>query len=315
MKYLKEISFTIKDEITGPFNLTTTIKSGQTAEPEWFSLGRCYWEVVKIDEEYVKIILESSGEFNDPIIFVHLIAAHRRNLSSEIEEEVREYLINLFNLKYDLKSFYSELRNDLVSKVFSEAIGLRLMKAADPFKSLICSILSQNTSVKRWNRAVRNISILLSKPILFKDGSIYYPFPDSASIASASKQQLMECKLGYRTNYVADLSRKVGLGEINITNFKEIGYDRARLKLLTLSGIGPKVADCFLLYGLGFEEAVPVDIWIQRVVTNMYFDNSKISKEKVEKMLKERYGRYAGLVHLYLYHYGRILKNKEQLYL
>jgi len=74
---------------------------------------------------------------------------------------------------------------------------------------------------------------------------------------------------------------------------------------MELPGIGPKVADCFLLYGLGKTEAAPVDIWIHRIVRKLYFNGANVSTEKVARLLRERYGRWAGYVQLYLYHYAR----------
>jgi N-glycosylase/DNA lyase len=74
---------------------------------------------------------------------------------------------------------------------------------------------------------------------------------------------------------------------------------------MELPGIGPKVADCFLLYGLGKTEAAPVDIWIHRIVRKLYFQGANVSAEKVAKFLRERYGPWAGYVQLYLFHYAR----------
>jgi len=74
---------------------------------------------------------------------------------------------------------------------------------------------------------------------------------------------------------------------------------------MELPGIGPKVADCFLLYGLGKTEAAPVDIWIHRIVRKLYFHGASVSAEKVARFLRERYGMWAGYVQLYLFHYAR----------
>jgi N-glycosylase/DNA lyase len=70
-------------------------------------------------------------------------------------------------------------------------------------------------------------------------------------------------------------------------------------------GIGPKVADCFLLYGLGFKEATPVDIWIQRIASHFYFQNSKVNNEDIGTILRRQYQSDAGLAQLYLYHFSR----------
>jgi N-glycosylase/DNA lyase len=102
-----------------------------------------------------------------------------------------------------------------------------------------------------------------------------------------------------------EAARRVRDGELDLEDLRNQDYEKAKERLMDLPGIGPKVADCFLLYGLGKTEAAPVDIWIHRIVRKLYFHGARVSTEKVASFLRERYGHWAGYVQLYLFHYAR----------
>ncbi|MBS7644658.1 MAG: hypothetical protein QW569_04620 [Candidatus Bathyarchaeia archaeon] len=301
---MRKSSFAIKDEINGPFNLHSTMKSGQTAEPEWFPAGDGFWEGINLDGEFVKVEVSQEGSIDEPELLIKVIAGEGSNLKSNTLDMVDEYLVSLFTLKYDLESFYSKFRGDILGGVYPKLRGLRLIHGRSPFKSLICSILSQNASVSQWNMWARRMSSLLSKPVKFDDGSVYHPFPEPRTLISANRA-LESCGVGYRAQYVVEASSKVECGELSFSRLECMSYMEAKSKLMEIRGIGPKVADCFLLYGLGIGEASPVDLWIHRVVSKLYFEGAKVSREYVNRFLRERYGSNAGLAQLYLYHYGR----------
>ncbi|MGC8850205.1 MAG: DNA-3-methyladenine glycosylase family protein, partial [Candidatus Bathyarchaeia archaeon] len=113
------------------------------------------------------------------------------------------------------------------------------------------------------------------------------------------------CGVGYRARYVVEASSRVECGELSFSELKSMSYAEAKSKLMEIRGVGPKVADCFLLYGLGVGEAAPVDLWIHKIVSKLYLGGAKVNKEYVNRFLRERYGSDAGLAQLYLYHYGR----------
>ena len=103
------------------------------------------------------------------------------------------------------------------------------------------------------------------------DGSTIHLFPKPEALAPANEQDLEKTGLTYRAKYVIEAARRVRDGELNLEELRGQDYEMAKTKLMELPGIGPKVADCFLLYGLGKTEAAPVDIWIHRRFASCIF--------------------------------------------
>ena len=93
--------------------------------------------------------------------------------------------------------------------------------------------------------------------------------------------------------------------EMDLSEIPKMSYDEAFETILKVPGVGPKVADCILLYGFNFKEAFPSDVWIKRIVSYLYFDGKDISVPKVREFGMEEFGDYAGYVQLYMFHYAR----------
>ena len=115
---------------------------------------------------------------------------------------------------------------------------------------------------------------------------------------------LKSCGVGYRAPYMKKAS-KILIEDIDIEDIFSMDYDEAFELVLSLPGVGPKVADCILLYGFGFQEAFPSDVWIKRIVSHLYFDGEDISADKTREFGIEHFGDYAGYAQLYLFHYAR----------
>lgn len=287
------------------------MRSGQTAGPEWFPTLDGFWEGMSLEGGFVKVVVRERGAVDEPELSVEVIPERNLNLRSDMLDEIYDNLITLFTLKYNMNSFYAKFRGDVIAEIFPKVRGLRLMQGIVPFKSLICSILSQNASVRQWNRWARRISELLSKHLKFSDGTIYHPFPDPKMFTSIDRRILENCGVGYRARYLVEASSEVEDGSLNLSRLRGMSYVEARARLMKIQGVGPKVADCFLLYGLGMRGAAPVDLWIHRIASKLYFNGARVSKEEVGRFLRGRYGSNAGLVQLYLYHYGRTLWKDE----
>ena len=122
---------------------------------------------------------------------------------------------------------------------------------------------------------------------------------------SSCKCNLKECGVGYRAPYIRKASELFTL-EMNLSEIGEMKYDEAFETVLEVPGVGPKVADCILLYGFNFREAFPSDVWIKRIVSHLYFDGKDISVAKVREFGMEEFGKNAGYVQLYMFHYARM---------
>ena len=118
------------------------------------------------------------------------------------------------------------------------------------------------------------------------------------------KNNLQACGVGYRAKYIINTAKMVQT-DINLKKLAKMKYEKAFETVLELPGVGPKVADCILLYGFGMKQAFPADVWIKRIIEFLYFSKNDLKPQKVREFGMENYGDWAGYVQLYLFHYAR----------
>ncbi|MEM2896487.1 MAG: 3-methyladenine DNA glycosylase [Candidatus Bathyarchaeia archaeon] len=290
-------------EVLGPFDLDKTIQSGQTSECAWKRIKERYWDAELINGEYIKYEVFQDSKVDKGAL---KLIVYSEEFSDELIKKIKSYFIRIFRLNDDLEVFYDKFKFDELSKTFSVCRGLRLMRASNLFESLICSISSQHASIKQWNHMIDLIKMNFGEKIKFDDGSVFYAFPTPEALKKASIDKLKNlCLTGYRAGYIQMAAKKVSEGFIDFNELKKLKLEDAKEKLVELPGVGPKVANCFLLYGLGRTEAVPVDVWIHRIVSKLYFSDRKISKDEAEEYLRSKYKEWAGYAQLYLFDFAR----------
>jgi N-glycosylase/DNA lyase len=294
-----------REQILGPLDLEATLLSGQTSEPQWDLVDGYYSDAEDFGGRAARYRVRQAGTKEEP----HLkITTTSNDDNASLAKTVTDHIVNVLRLRDDLNAFYrafDPVKGDIISKTFPPLVGLRLMRGNNPFESLISSISTQHNSIVLWTKSVKLIRDTFGSPVRLSDGSTIHLFPKPETLATAGEQDLEKTGLTYRTKYVIEAARRVRDGELNLEELQRQDYETAKTTLMDLPGIGPKVADCFLLYGLGKMEAAPVDIWIHRIVRKLYFHGANVSTEKVAKFLRERYGPWAGYVQLYLFHYAR----------
>ena len=294
--------------IKAPIDLELTQLSGQTSQPPWKQVGDSFRQAILVDDKPVIFDVKQDGEGLD------------FNFEGEISQRKAISRLNyIFDLDFDLDRFYKYLDNHEELKDMSRFCnGLRLFLAPDPFECIISSICSANNSIKRWTKSVDDI-----KQNWGNSHGNYYTFPQSNVLAKAyldeedefnssniqdicdCSNNLKSCGVGYRAPYMRRASELFAL-EINLNEIFEMSYDEAFETVLHVPGVGPKVADCILLYGFNFREAFPSDVWIKRIVSYLYFDGKEISVPKVREFGMEEFGDMAGYVQLYMFHYARM---------
>lgn len=289
--------------VKSPIDLELTINSGQTSQPPWTLNGDTYSNAVMVDGEPLIFKVAQSGKYLD------------FNLDGKKSLNRLKYI---FDLDFDLDKFYKYLNNREELKDMSGFCeGLRLFLAPDPFECVISSICSANNSIMRWTKSVSQIR----KNWGTQYGN-YYTFPKSSDLAKAyldeedefnssdihdireCSNNLKSCGVGYRAPYMRRAS-EMFTDEMDLFEISSMSYDEAFETILEVPGIGPKVADCILLYGFNFREAFPSDVWIKRIVSYLYFDGKDISVSRVRDFGMEEFGEYAGYVQLYMFHYAR----------
>ena len=142
----------------------------------------------------------------------------------------------------------------------------------------------------------------------------FYGFPTPQQLSQADIDALRECKTGFRAPYIYNAVEFVNNEIIKEENLRKCGVDECREQLMKIKGVGMKVANCVSLFGLGYREAFPVDVWIKRIMQSLYFDGEEHSNAEIESYGVEHFGKYGGYAQQYLFYYGKSekigLKNK-----
>ena len=289
--------------IKSPIDLELTQTSGQTSQPPWKCIDGSYRQVVNVNDNLAIFDVGQSGDYLD------------FGFTGDISEgEAVSRLKYIFDLDFDLDKFYKYLSNHAELAEMSDFCnGLRLFLAPDPFECVISSICSANNSIKRWTKSITDIKE--------KWGCEYgglYTFPDvstlqnvylddkeeSECLGRCENSNLKACGVGYRAPYMRKASQRFTV-EMDLSEIPKMAYEEAFEEIIKVPGVGPKVADCILLYGFNFKEAFPSDVWIKRIVSHLYFDGKDMKVEKVREFGMEEFGDYAGYVQLYMFHYAR----------
>lgn len=216
-------------------------------------------------------------------------------------------IIRYFNLHQSLPGIISSIRNAITTysglkrdPFFEIAIragqGLRIVKQ-DPWETLISFICSQNSNIPAITRRINLLCERYGTPL----GDNSYGFPTPQALAHLDTDRLRECATGYRASYISRTAAMILQHPDLLTLLPDLPIADARDSLMELPGVGPKVADCILLFGYNHMEIVPVDVWIRSIITSVYSLGSHQSKKKktysyddISRFCREYYGPYAG---------------------
>lgn len=213
-----------------------------------------------------------------------------------IEGATAEDFENFWKDYFDLDFDYVALREELSTKhpVLREAAkfapGIHILRQ-EPFEALVSFIISQNNNIKRIEGIVERLCETFGEELA--DGSFAFPTP--SRLASLTEDDLKPLRAGFRNRYILDAAKKVHSGEVLLEECRTLPFEDAKKKLMTIVGVGEKVADCVLLYGLHRTEAFPMDVWMKRAMATLFPDTSP----KV-------FGEYAGIAQQYIFHYSRM---------
>ena len=259
--------------------------------------GQCFRFYKQDENDYVVVaynkLLHIKQEGNNLIFF---------NCS---ENEIEGW-INYFDLNRDydkIKKFL--LRKDKVLKpAIEEKWGVRILNQ-EFHETLISFIISQNKQIPHIKHLVRRISENYGSYLGSVNGEDYYSFPSCSVLGTITEEDFREMKTGFRAPYLADAVLKLSSGELKETVFKGVEEEEARKKLMTVKGVGEKVANCVMLFSLGYRAAFPIDVWIKRIMEELYFNGEDTPKDVIAKFAKKNYGEYGGYAQQYLFCYGR----------
>ena len=267
-----------------------------------FDCGQCFRWNEQEDGSY-------TGVFGDNVLNVSKIGNEvifKGICKENIKETVEKY--------FDLDRNYQKIKNQLMQidenmkRSIEYGQGIRILNQ-DLWETIISFIISANNNIPRIKGIIERLSKKYGKEIEWKNTK-YYTFPTAKDLENVTVQEYRELGLGFRDIRLYEtthmiLDKKVDLEEMkNNPNTMEV-----REQLLSLSGVGPKVADCILLFSdLKRFEVFPIDVWVRRVMNDLYIhneDEAKVNKKQIEKIAQEKFGDLAGLAQQYLFYWRR----------
>ena len=209
-----------------------------------------------------------------------------------VPESDRDMWFDYFDLGLDYACVKRELSgvHPEMAKAAEFAPGIRILRQ-EPFEALISFIISQNNNIKRIAGIVDRLCEGFGEEI----GEGQYAFPTVDRLAALSPEDLAPIRAGFRHRYIVDAARKVASGEVDLDSLYELPYDEAQKALMRITGVGVKVADCTLLYGLHRLESFPLDVWMKRAMAALFGG-----------MDPSGFGAYAGIAQQYIFHYARM---------
>lgn len=194
------------------------------------------------------------------------------------------------------------MKDDTMKEAVSFGWGIRLLKQ-ELWETLISFIISANNRIPRIMKTVGVISKLYGEK-LEMDGKYYYSFPGVEKLMQSSLEELEVCKGGFRCKYILNSSRMIEREEIDLAKIHLMDTDRAREELMKFPGVGPKVADCVLLFSGTKYDVFPTDVWVKRVMEELYLKKETGLKE-IQKFAAGYFGDLAGFAQQYLFYYAR----------
>lgn len=210
------------------------------------------------------------------------------------------FLIRFFRLDEDRGVLLKEIGCDpFIRQAIRKHPGLRLIRQ-DPWECLVSFLFSSAKAIPHIRCLIESLCKSSGKKVIW-NSYIGYGFPEPSCIQTS--HHLEEVRAGFRTDYLVRTSQCVDREQL--LTLKDLSYQEARRRLMSLAGVGKKIADCVLLYSLDFLEAFPIDTWIKKGLRNTYFKGKKVSEKEMETFVKNHFGPYAGYAQLYLYHAWR----------
>lgn len=260
-----------------------------------FECGQCFRWVKQPDGSYRGIVNGRAARvsFDGELLYIE---------NSGIQD-----FIDIWYDYFDLGTDYSEIkavleRDEVMREAIKTGYGIRLLRQ-DFWEMLISFIISANNMIPRIMKTVDTLSML--KGDCIEAGSSSYSFPGIQQLAAASLEEIQQCRAGFRCKYIYQTAQLMKAGNITRDRLMEMETGAARKELMTLPGVGPKVADCILLFsGLKYD-VFPTDVWVKRVMEELYLKREASLKE-IQQYAGDNFGALTGYAQQYLFYHARL---------
>lgn len=217
-------------------------------------------------------------------------------LKNTTKDDFENIWSDYFDLGRDYAGICRKFENDKYLKnAKEEYYGIRVLNQ-EPWEALCSFIISQNNNIPRISGIIKRLCENFGDRIDDEN----YSFPTYKRLKDVTVEELGVLRAGFRAKYIADAVSKLNSEEISLESIKKMPIEQARQELMKIKGVGAKVAECTLLYGFGKKEAFPVDVWVKRIMSELYPDGLPECTKDVE-----------GIAQQYLFHWRRNLKEDQ----
>lgn len=250
-----------------------------------FECGQCFRWQKNSENSY-------TGIFKGKKLELSQLTPNAIILSTDMSD-FKKIWYKYFDLETDYKKIGENITtlHPILKKAYIECSGIRILRQ-EPWETLCSFIISQNNNIPRIKKIIKSLCDLFGDKI---ENSKEKSFPSSEVISKLNLEDLEPIRSGFRAKYILDAARKISSKIVDFKKIENLDYIDAKNELMKIKGVGPKVADCVLLYGFHRLEAFPEDVWIKKVM-NKFFKNES----------PKIFGEYAGIAQQYLYHYSRM---------
>ncbi len=266
-----------------------------------FECGQCFRWNKEDDESYIGVIennVLNVKNIENKIIFKGICNGN-----------IQEIVTNYFDLNRDYTKIKNELSkiDDYMKNSIKYGEGIRILNQ-DLWETIISFIISANNNIPRIKGIIERLSKKYGKEIIW-NGKKYYTFPTPEELRNVSVEEYRKLGLGFRDIRVYETTKMILNKEVDLKKLFKEETETVREELLKLSGVGPKVADCILLFStLKRFEVFPIDVWVRRVMNDLYIkneDEKKVSKKQILEIAEKKYGNLAGIAQQYLFYWRR----------
>ena len=222
-----------------------------------------------------------------------------------------DLIAGYFRFTEDIESITKAFPDDEhMTRAVSAYRGLRLLRQ-DPWECLASFILSSTKQIRHIRQIISKIAKHHGEEIPSLPGhDPAFTFPGPETLAQLSENALRELGMGYRAPYLRQTAQTIAAGKISLSEIGKLPYPKAKALLQQFAGVGPKIADCVLLFAYGKQQAFPIDVWVKRAINELYFAGQKPNKGTLENFAQTYFQPNSGYAQQYLFHYIRMMHTK-----
>ena len=215
--------------------------------------------------------------------------------------------LNIWYYYFDLSTDYSKIKKTVnvdsyMREATSYGYGIRILHQ-ELWEVIISFIISASNNVPRIKGIIERLCNEFGEEIEYR-GNIYHSFPTVQKLSSLTSDELNVIRAGFRDKYIIDACKKIRNKDVSLKNLYNMPTQNAKEALMTINGIGEKVSNCILLFGLNRVNSFPVDVWIKRIMEYCYFDSEQ-SISTISSTATEKFGAYGGYAQQYLFYWAR----------